>query len=150
MPPHQSIWRNKTIELQQRFTPHRLRLPRKQRPLSIGEAYTLASQALLEQPILGLEELNENELTAMHPARDDHQQKCRNVSSGGTEPMPAVYRGPRSICWALREQTPNVQERMAAMVLDPQWSSAADFTAFVSREIDKWAKVVKAAGLKTD
>ena len=72
MPPHQGIWRNNGIEFKQRFTTHRLRFPRKQRALSIGKPYALASQALLQQPILSLEELNENELTAMHPTRDDH------------------------------------------------------------------------------
>ncbi|MDB5927468.1 MAG: hypothetical protein JWN13_6404 [Betaproteobacteria bacterium] len=75
MPPDQGIRRNEGIELQQRFTAHRLRLPRKRRPLNIGEPYALASEALLQQPILGLEELNQNELTTMHPTRDDHQQE---------------------------------------------------------------------------
>ena len=76
MPPHQSIWRDKGIELEQRFTPNRLRFPRKQRPLSIAEPETLASQALLQQLILGLEEFDDDELAPMDPARDNHQQKC--------------------------------------------------------------------------
>jgi len=83
------IWRHERIEFQQRFTSRRLRVPRKQRPLSIREAYTLASQALLEQPNLGLELLNENELTAMDPTRDDHQQEWEQRRHG---PMPEVYR----------------------------------------------------------
>jgi hypothetical protein len=68
--------RNDGIELEQRFTSHRLRLPRKQHPLSIGEPDPLASQSFLQEPIFGLKELNKNELTAMNPTRDDHQQKC--------------------------------------------------------------------------
>ena len=55
MPAHQGIRRDKGIEFQQSFTPYRLRFPRKQRPLSIGEPNALAAQPLLQQPILGLE-----------------------------------------------------------------------------------------------
>ena len=76
MPLHQGIRRNKGIELQQGFAPYRLRFPRQQRPLSIGEPNTLATQSLLQQAILSLEEFNDDQLPPVNPARDDHQQEC--------------------------------------------------------------------------
>jgi hypothetical protein len=45
-----------------------------------------------------LEEFDDDEFMPVHPAGDEHQQ---NVSSGGTEPTPEVYRGPLSNCWTL-------------------------------------------------
>lgn len=45
-------------------------------PLSTGVPNTLAAQSLPRQPILGLEVLNDHELVAMDPRRDDHQQEC--------------------------------------------------------------------------
>jgi tripartite-type tricarboxylate transporter receptor subunit TctC len=44
-------------------------------------------------------------------------------------------------------QTPDVQARISREGADPVGSSPAQFTARVKSEIDKWAKVVKAAGL---
>jgi len=45
---------------------------------------------------------------------------------------------------------PDVSERLVALGLDPGTSSPEEFTAFVRDEIGKWAKVVKAAGLKPE
>ena len=73
MPTHQGIRSNKGTEVQQGFPPYHLRLPRKQRPLSICEPNALTAHSLLEQAILDLEELNDGELTAVDPARDGHQ-----------------------------------------------------------------------------
>jgi tripartite-type tricarboxylate transporter receptor subunit TctC len=44
-------------------------------------------------------------------------------------------------------QTPDVQARIRREGADPVGSSPAQFTARVKGELDKWAKVVKAAGL---
>ena len=45
---------------------------------------------------------------------------------------------------------PDVSERLTALGLDPGTSSPEEFTAFVRDEIGKWAKVVRAAGLKPE
>lgn len=48
-------------------------------------------------------------------------------------------------------QTPDVLERFAKVGLSPASSkSAAEFSAFVRAEVAKWAKVVKASGMKVD
>lgn len=44
----------------------------------------------------------------------------------------------------------DVRETLLAQGLDPAPSSAAQFTAYVKAEIAKWAKVVKAAGVKPE
>ena len=54
MPPQQGVWRDHCVEFQQRLTADRLRLPRKQSPLRIGEAKPFASELLFQDPILGL------------------------------------------------------------------------------------------------
>src|ERR1019366_9649053 len=76
MPTHQGVRRNKGIEFQQGFAPYCLRYPRQQHPLSICVPNTLAAQSLLQQAILSLEELNDDQLAPVDPARDDHQQEC--------------------------------------------------------------------------
>src|SRR6185295_14053816 len=45
---------------------------------------------------------------------------------------------------------PDLREKLAANALEPIGDSSADFGAFIAREIDRWAKVVKAAGLKAE
>jgi tripartite-type tricarboxylate transporter receptor subunit TctC len=45
---------------------------------------------------------------------------------------------------------PDVQERFAALGVDPVGSAPDDFTMFVKSEIDKWEKVRKATGLTID
>ena len=44
----------------------------------------------------------------------------------------------------------DVLERMAVAGFDPVGNSPAEFTAFIANEVDKWAKVVKAAGTRVD
>jgi len=45
---------------------------------------------------------------------------------------------------------PDVVERMAVAGFEPVGNSPAEFTAFIANEVDKWAKVVKAAGMRVD
>ena len=47
-------------------------------------------------------------------------------------------------------QTPDLKKRLAELGLDPVGSSAEEFDALVRSEIEKWAKVVKAANIKLD
>ena len=46
--------------------------------------------------------------------------------------------------------TPDLAERFIALGLEPTTSSPEEFSAFVKSEIAKWAKVVKASGLRPD
>jgi len=45
---------------------------------------------------------------------------------------------------------PDVRERFMAQGLEPQSSTPAEFTAYMKSEIDRWTKVVKAAGIKPE
>lgn len=45
---------------------------------------------------------------------------------------------------------PDTRERLAAQALEPIADSSAAFGAFISSEIERWGKVVKAAGLKPE
>ena len=47
-------------------------------------------------------------------------------------------------------QMPDVKERLTTLGLEPALVSPADMTAFVRSEVDKWGKVIKAAGAKVD
>ena len=47
-------------------------------------------------------------------------------------------------------QLPDVRERFAALGAEPVGSTPAEFAQHVQREIDKWAKVVKASGARVD
>jgi tripartite-type tricarboxylate transporter receptor subunit TctC len=49
---------------------------------------------------------------------------------------------------ALRE--PDLRQRLASQGAEPLTSTPAEFAAYLRSEIDKWAKVVKAAGMKAD
>ncbi len=44
----------------------------------------------------------------------------------------------------------DIGERLAAEGTDPGGNSPAEFGAYIKREIEKWARVVKSAGLKTE
>ena len=45
---------------------------------------------------------------------------------------------------------PEVQERLAKLGLDPSGMPPAELAAFQKSEIEKWAKVVKAANIRID
>ncbi len=45
---------------------------------------------------------------------------------------------------------PDVAERFIALGLEPATSTPDAYSEFVKTEIDKWAKVVKASGLRPD
>jgi tripartite-type tricarboxylate transporter receptor subunit TctC len=44
----------------------------------------------------------------------------------------------------------DVQDKFKTAGIDPEWSSTADFTALVVREVPKWRKVIQQAGAKVD
>jgi len=44
----------------------------------------------------------------------------------------------------------DVQDKFKTAGIDPEWSSTADFTALVAREVPKWRKVIQQAGAKVD
>jgi tripartite-type tricarboxylate transporter receptor subunit TctC len=69
------------------------------------------------------------------------------VAAGGT-PKEIVYRIYADIAAAIR--TPELNERMLQFGMDPVASSPEVFDAFVRREIDKWAPVVKMTGATAD
>ena len=47
-------------------------------------------------------------------------------------------------------QVPQVQEKLGAAALEPQWSTPGEFRAFLDSELKKWSEVVKAANIKPD
>jgi hypothetical protein len=75
VPAQQSIWRNDRVQFEQRLASHCLGFPRQQRSLCVGEPDPLAAQPVFEQPILGLKEFDDDQLVAMNPTTQNHQQK---------------------------------------------------------------------------
>ena len=63
-------------------------------------------------------------------------------------PRPIVDRLHTEIAKILKE--PEVQERLAKLGLDPSGMTPAELSAFQKAEIEKWAKVIKAANIKID
>ncbi|MEO8487942.1 MAG: tripartite tricarboxylate transporter substrate binding protein [Betaproteobacteria bacterium] len=63
-------------------------------------------------------------------------------------PKPIVDRLHAEIAKILKE--PEVQERLAKLGLDPSGMTPAELSAFQKTEIDKWAKVIKAANIRID
>ena len=70
--------------------------------------------------------------------------------------MAAPAKTPRAIMMKLNKEiraaigAPEVAERFIALGLEPATSTPEEFSAFVKAEIEKWAKVVKASGLRPD
>ncbi len=63
---------------------------------------------------------------------------------------------PRTIITRLNDETgkildePETRERFAGDGIEPMKSSPAEFAAFLARDVERWAKVVKATGLRAD
>ena len=63
-------------------------------------------------------------------------------------PAAIVAKLNRDIVATLKD--PNVRSQIAAQGADPVGNSAAEFSAFISRELVKWAKLIKEAGIKVE
>lgn len=63
-------------------------------------------------------------------------------------PAPLLKRIAGDIASAVK--SPEVTERMAQLGMEPVGSTPAEYNALINSEIDKWAKVVKTAGIKLD
>jgi tripartite-type tricarboxylate transporter receptor subunit TctC len=47
-------------------------------------------------------------------------------------------------------QSPDLVERMDKMGMEPSGTTPEQFDAFIRSEIEKWRKVVKAAGIRAE
>ena len=63
-------------------------------------------------------------------------------------PEPVVQRLNAEFVKALRDS--DLRQRLASQGAEPLTSTPAEFAAYLRSEIDKWGKVVKAAGMKVD
>jgi tripartite-type tricarboxylate transporter receptor subunit TctC len=63
-------------------------------------------------------------------------------------PQPVVQRLNAEFVKAL--QQPDLRQRLASQGAEPLTSTPDEFAAYLRSEIEKWAKVVKAAGMKAD
>ncbi|HTO47655.1 MAG TPA: tripartite tricarboxylate transporter substrate binding protein [Burkholderiales bacterium] len=63
-------------------------------------------------------------------------------------PQPAVQRLNAEFVKALEQ--PDLRQRLASQGAEPLTSTPDEFAVYLRSEIDKWAKVVKAAGMKVD
>jgi tripartite-type tricarboxylate transporter receptor subunit TctC len=63
-------------------------------------------------------------------------------------PQPVVQRLNAEFVKAL--QQPDLRQRLASQGAEPLTSTPDEFAAYLRAEIDKWARVVKAAGMKAD
>jgi tripartite-type tricarboxylate transporter receptor subunit TctC len=70
------------------------------------------------------------------------------VFATGGSPPEAIERLAAALRRAVAD--PKVREQVGAQGIDPASSTPAEFRAFVASEMAKWAKVVKAAGIKAD
>jgi tripartite-type tricarboxylate transporter receptor subunit TctC len=69
------------------------------------------------------------------------------LAPAGT-PAPIVAKINRDMVATL--QDPQVRSQIAAQGADPVGNSAADFNAFISRELVKWARLIKEANIKAE
>jgi len=70
------------------------------------------------------------------------------VLAPAATPGPIVAKLNREIVRILH--APETRERFVREGAEPIGNSPAEFTAFIKSEMAKWAKVVKAAGIKPD
>ena len=66
----------------QSFAPERFGFARQQRPFGVGKAKAVAAQLFFQQPIFCFQELDNEQLVLMHPARSIIN---KNDSNGGPE-----------------------------------------------------------------
>ena len=69
------------------------------------------------------------------------------LAPAGT-PAAAVSRLNREIAESLKD--PKVQERLAAAGSEPFASTPEEFSAHIRSEIQRWAPIIKAAGIQID
>ena len=63
-------------------------------------------------------------------------------------PQPVARRLNAELVKVMRE--PDLKQRLASLGADPLTSTPEEFSAYLRSEIEKWAKVVKASGMKVD
>ena len=63
-------------------------------------------------------------------------------------PQPVAQRLNAEFVKVMRE--PDLKQRLAGLGADPLTSTPEEFSSYLRSEIDKWAKVVKASGMKVD
>ncbi len=68
------------------------------------------------------------------------------ISAPGKTPRPVIDRLHQVFVQAL--QTPETKEKLVSAGADPVGNTPEQYAAFIQNEIDKWAKVIKAAGIK--
>lgn len=44
----------------------------------------------------------------------------------------------------------SVQQKLAPLGIDPLWETPAEVSAWIERDLAKWTRVVKTAGIKAD
>jgi tripartite-type tricarboxylate transporter receptor subunit TctC len=63
-------------------------------------------------------------------------------------PQPVAQRLNAEFVKVMRE--PDLKQRLAGLGADALTSTPEEFSSYLRSEIDKWAKVVKASGMKVD
>jgi len=69
------------------------------------------------------------------------------VAPGGTPPA-IVARLQQEIAASLR--TPDLKAKLTAQALNPVGSSPEEFARYIREEVEKWTRVVKASGARSD
>jgi hypothetical protein len=75
MPPQQCIRRDDGVELEQGLSAHGFSLPRQESTLGVGKSDAPSSEPIFEQPVLSLNEFDDDQLMTMNPASGDHQKE---------------------------------------------------------------------------
>ena len=92
---------------------------------------------MVEDFALGAMLLPDRSVVRNDPLLLKHQLQPPHVSWLNTETLRIV-------------QTPELKERLAKLASEPLVGTPEQFAAFQKAEIAKWAKVVKAAGVRLD
>src|SRR6185436_17988492 len=99
---------------------HGFSLPRQESAFSVGEPDASSAQAILEQPVLSLQEFDNDQLMAMNPASGDHQQKGQQQRHRAhavilPPPLRSQFWTPRG-CYHLRATRPKKTGQMTFRV----------------------------------